>query len=167
VQAEVEFSHLYKNQPLFADVDIYLREQGFTLFDLNNAYRLRSGSPIRSTVRAGQLLWGDAFYFRDLIDDSLENNLKTPDKLLKLACIADILHFPDYTLELLEYLTLHYGNNPDYNFANNIVESLAQFPELVNKGITSLPAVSRILDYIDGYDIESLIPSQADVTTKD
>jgi len=167
VQAEVEFSHLYKNQPLFADVDIYLREQGFTLFDLNNAYRLRSGSPIRSTVRAGQLLWGDAFYFRDLIDESLENNLKTPDKILKLACIADILNFPDYTLELLEYLTLHYGNNPDYNFANNIVESLAQFPELVNKGITSLPAVSRILDYVHGYDIDSLIPSQADVTTKD
>ena len=167
IQAEVEFSHLYQNQPLFADVDIYLREQEFTLFDLDKAYRLRSISPIRSTVRAGQLLYGDAFYLRDLIEDGLENNLKTPDKIFKLACIADILNFPDYTLELLEYLTLHYGNNPDYNFANNIVESLAQFPELVNKGITSLPVVSRILDYIDGYDIESLIPSQADVATKD
>jgi len=167
VQAEVEFSHLYKNQPLFADVDIYLREQGFTLFDLNNAYRLRSISPISSTVRAGQLLWGDAFYFQDLIEDSLENNLKTPDRILKLACIADLLNFPDYTLELLEYLTFHYGSNPNYNFANNIVESLAQFPELVNIGITSLPAVSRILDYIDGYDIDSLIPSEADITTKD
>jgi FkbM family methyltransferase len=167
VEAEVEFSHLYKNQPLFADVDIYLREQGFTLFDLDKTYRLRSISPIRSTVRAGQLLFGDAFYFRDLIDDSLENNLKTPERILKLACIADILNFPDYTLELLEYLTFHYGSNPDYNFANNIVESLAQFPELVNKGLTSLPAVSRILDYIDGYDIDSLIPSEADITTKD
>ncbi len=166
VQAEVEFSHLYKNQPLFADVDIYLREQGFTLFDLDRAYRLRSISPICSTVRAGQLLYGDAFYLRDLIEDGLENNLKTPDKILKLACIADILNFPDYTLELLEYLTLHYGTNPDYNFANNIVESLAQFPELVKKGITSLPAVSRILDYIDDCDIESLIPSQADVATE-
>jgi FkbM family methyltransferase len=167
VQAEVGFSRLYQNQPLFADVDIYLREKGFTLFDLAQAYRLRSISPIRSTVRNGQLLYGEAFYLRDLIEDGLENNLKTPDKILKLACIADILNFPDYTLELLEYLTLHYGNNPDYNFANNIIESLAQFPELVNKGITSLPAVSRILDYIDGYDIHSLIPSQADVTTKD
>ncbi|MEG4071187.1 FkbM family methyltransferase [Microcoleus sp. Pol14C2] len=167
VQAEVEFSHLYKNQPLFADVDIYLREQGFTLFDLDKTSRLRSISPIRSTVRAGQLLDGEAFYFRDLIDDSLENNLKTPERILKLACIADILNFPDYTLELLEYLTFHYGSNPDYNFANNIVESLAQFSELVNKGLTSLPAVSRILDYIDGYDIDSLIPSEADITTKD
>ena len=167
VQAEVGFSHLYKNQPLFADVDIYLREQGFTLFDLDGAYRLRSISPIGSTVRAGQLLYADASYFRDLIEDSLENNLKTPDRILKLACIADILNFPDYTLELLEYLTLQYGSNRNYNFANNIVESLAQFPEIVNRGITSLPAVSRILDYIESYDIDSLIPSEADITTKD
>lgn len=164
VQAEVEFSHLYKNQPLFADVDIYLREQGFTLFDLNNAYRLRSISPIRSTVRAGQLLWGDAFYFRDLIDESLENNLKTPDKILKLACIADILGFPDYTLELLEYLTLNHSSDRNYNFANNIIESLAEFPDLVNRGLNSLPVVSRIRDYIDGCDIDSLISSKAGIT---
>jgi ubiquinone/menaquinone biosynthesis C-methylase UbiE len=96
----------------------------------------------------------------------LENNLKTPERILKLACIADILNFPDYTLELLEYLTFHYGSNRNYNFANNIVESLAQFPQLVNIGITSLPAVSRILDYIDGYDIDSLIPREANLTTK-
>lgn len=151
VQIEVEFSHLYADQPLFADVDAFLRKQEFTMFDLGVAYRLRKDSPIRSNVRSGQLLWGDAFYFRDLIASNSNSLLKTPEKILKLACIADIMNFPDYALELLEYLTLEYGKDPQYNCANNIVESLAQFPELVTQGLGSLPVVSRIKDYITGY----------------
>lgn len=160
VQAEVEFSHLYSEQPLFADVDTHLRKQGFTLFDLEQAYRLRARTPIGSAVRNGQLLWGDAFYFRDLIRDDLDSPLKTPHKILKLACLADLLNFPDYALELLEYLTLQYGNNPNYNFANNIVESLAQFPELVSQGLGSLAVVARIQDYISDWDIDSFQASQ-------
>jgi FkbM family methyltransferase len=155
VQVEVSFSHLYLNQPLFADVDIYLRNQGFTLFDLTGARRFRSHSPIGSTLRGGQLLWGDAFYFRDLIGEDIDPNMTTPDNILKLACIADVMNFPDYALELLEYLTLQHGNNPQYNFANNIIEGLAQFPELVKQGLGSLPIVARIRDYISDCDIDS------------
>lgn len=148
IQVEVEFSHSYINQPLFADVDIYLRKQGFTLFDLTTARRLRTCSPIQSTVHPGQLLWGDAFYFRDLIREDLSLRLKTPKQILKLACIADVLNFSDYALELLEYLTLQYGKDTDYNFADNILESLAEFPELVQKGLDSLPIVANIRDYL-------------------
>lgn len=148
IQVEVEFSHLYINQPLFADVDIYLRKQGFTLFDLATARRLRTCSPIQSTEHPGQILWGDAFYFRDLIREDLSLRLKTPKQILKLACIADVLNFSDYALELLEYLTLQYGKDPDYNFADNILESLTEFPELVQKGLGSLPIVANIRDYL-------------------
>ncbi len=56
IQTEVEFSPLYVNQPLFADVDTYLRRESFTLFDLNFGHRQRVGSPIVSTIRSGQLL---------------------------------------------------------------------------------------------------------------
>ncbi|CAN1211458.1 FkbM family methyltransferase [Tumidithrix helvetica PCC 7403] len=154
IQIEVEFSHIYVNQPLFADVDIFLRKHGFTLFDISASYRFRTRSPIRSTLRSGQMLWGDAFYLRDLIRDDLEMPLKTPEQILKLACIADILNFPDYSLELLEYLTLQYGSNPNYNFANVIVESLAQIPELVQAGLGSFPIVKNIRDYITGCNIE-------------
>jgi len=154
VQVEVSFSTLYLNQPLFSDVDVYLRNQGFTLFDLTGARRFRSDSPIGSTSPGGQLLWGDAFYFRDLIGEDINQNMTTPDNILKLACIADIMNFPDYALELLEYLTLEHGNNPKYNFANNIIESLAQFPELVKQGLDSLPIVARIRDYISDGDID-------------
>jgi FkbM family methyltransferase len=156
VQIEVEFSHLYRHQPLFADVDTFLRKQEFTLFDFSVAYRLRARSPIQSSQRSGQLLWGDAIYFRDFIREEYSSPLKTPEQILKLACIADILEFPDYGLELLEYLTLNYGSDPTYNFANIIVQQLAQFPELVQNGLGSLPIVTNIRDYVTG-DLSKLL----------
>lgn len=154
IQVEVAFSEVYVNQPLFADVDPYLRKQGFTFFNLKAGFRERVRSPMVSLELRGQLLWGDAYYFRDLIGEDISTNLKTPEKILKLACIADIMDFPDYALELLEYLTLQYGNDPNYNFANNIVESLTQFPELVERGLGSLAVVARIRDYVSGYELD-------------
>jgi len=129
-----------------------MRKQGFTLFDLSTARRLRIRSPIVSNVHPGQLLWGDAFYFRDLLREDLSKHLKTPEPILKLACVADTMNFSDYALELLEYLTVEYGKDEKFNFANNIVESLAQFPELVQKGLSSLPVAAKIQEYITGYD---------------
>lgn len=152
VQVEVEFSALYLNQPLFADVDSYMRKAGFTLFDLVNSYRPRTRSPIVSNQHPGQLLWADAYYFRDLIqEENSGNNLSNPEKILKLACIADVMDFPDYALELLEYLTLEYGKKDiNYNYADNIVESLAKFPKL-KKQLGSLSVIENIRDYIKDY----------------
>lgn len=149
IQAEVEFCELYQNQPLFSDVDSFLREREFTLFSLPVAFRHRQISPIASKINPGQLLWGDALYIRDLLEERVSKSLKEPDKILKLACIADILNFPDYALELLEYLTLTFGKNPKYNCANNILEALSQFPELVKQGLDSLPAIAKIQDYLN------------------
>ena len=56
IHTEVSFSPLYLNQPLFADVDYYLRDKGFTLFDLSGAYYRRSRSPIVPRTRPGQLI---------------------------------------------------------------------------------------------------------------
>jgi len=159
VQAEVEFSHLYVNQPLFADVDTYLRAQDFTFFHTTTAYVPRARSPIVSAARSGQLLWGDAFYFCDLLQDIEMLHSKTPEQLFKLACIADVLDFPDYTLELLEYLTVNYGSNPAYNFADNIVEGLSQFPRLVQDGLGTLSVVQNIQNYLTNPDLNSVLPA--------
>jgi FkbM family methyltransferase len=149
IQIEVEFSPLYINQPLFADVDSYLRSHNFTLFDIAPAYRSRARSPIISQKRTGQLLWGDAFYFRDLVREDIDISLKNPEEMLKLACIADILDFPDYALEILEYLTLNYGKKQQgYSFYQVITECLSQFPKLVEQGLDSLPIVQSLRDYL-------------------
>lgn len=149
VQVEVEFSPLYVGQPLFADVDSYLRTRDFTLFDLMRSYRVRSQSPVMSRMHPGQLLWADAFYFCDLLQDTEMQHLRSPEQLLKLACIADALHFPDYALELLQHLTLTYGRkDSDYNFADLIVESLLQVSNLSKENLVTLPAIRKIQDYL-------------------
>lgn len=150
VQVEVEFAPLYVNQPLFTDVDLYLRQFGFTLFDLiteNPWCRVtRACSPLYAATRKGQLTWADACYLLDPIYSSSSNKAKNPNQILKLACLADILNFPDYTLELLQYLTIHYGDNSAFNFAPVIVETLSQFPQLVEQGLDSLPVIASIRD---------------------
>ncbi|MBD2082441.1 FkbM family methyltransferase [Leptolyngbya sp. FACHB-17] len=128
VQAEVEFSPLYENQPLFADVDAFLRRQGFTLFDVSKAQIARS--PIRSINRPGQLLWGDAIYLRDPFAENTPEQFKTPDQIFKLACIADALQFTDFALELLKTLTLKHGKDSKFDFENTILTVLNQMPEL-------------------------------------
>jgi FkbM family methyltransferase len=147
IVTEVEFTELYVNQPLFSDIDVYLRNQGFTLFDLCNMHRDIRRMPLVSKAHQGALIWSDAFYFRDLIREDLSTYLKTPERILKLACIADVMDFPDYALELLTYLTVQYGNDTNYNFADNIIESIAQIPGLVKQGLNSLPVITKIRDY--------------------
>ncbi|MEH1854199.1 MAG: FkbM family methyltransferase [Nostoc sp.] len=151
--SEVEFTELYTGQPLFSDLDLYLKMQGFTLFDINNMNRDIRKMPIISSKHPGALIWADAFYFRDLIREHSSMNLKTPEKIFKLACIADVLDFPDYALELLTHLTLQYGKDKKYNFADNIIESLAYVPGLVKQGelLASLPIIEKILAYSTSY----------------
>lgn len=144
IQAEVEFAPLYQNQPLFADVDTFLRRQGFTLFDVSKSQVARS--PIRSASRPGQLLWGDAIYLRDPFDDNTPQQFKTPDQIFKLACIADALEFTDYALELLTDLTLKYASSSDYNFANVILESLNQI-----SGLERLETVQALIAELKPY----------------
>lgn len=166
---EVEFTEIYTGQPLFSDVDIYLRNQGLTLFDLANIYHgCRSEIPVISQSHPGVLIWSDAFYFRDLMRSDLSPSLKTPERLLKLACLADVMKFPDYALEILEYLTLNHGRDPNYNFANNIIESLGQIPELTKQGLESLPIVARLREYIsvdEGYIKNTAEPIILDLET--
>jgi FkbM family methyltransferase len=68
VQIEVEFLELYQGQPMFADVDIFLRAQGFQ-FHTFNGFGSRAFKPLapQGNVNAGfrQYLWSDAIYVRD------------------------------------------------------------------------------------------------------
>ena len=68
VQTEVEFVELYQGQPMFADVDIFLREQGFQ-FHTFMVFGGRAFKPLvpKNGVNTGfrQWLWADAIYVRD------------------------------------------------------------------------------------------------------
>lgn len=53
VQAEVDFCEIRHNQPLFSDLDPWIRSRGFHLWDLKTA------------CRGGRVVVGEALYLRD------------------------------------------------------------------------------------------------------
>jgi FkbM family methyltransferase len=91
IQTEVEFLPLYKEQPLFADVDAHLRRTGFQ-FHTFRGFGTRAFKPIlkkgRPAEGVNQLLWADAVYARDFM--RLES-LSAP-KLQKLALLLHDLY---------------------------------------------------------------------------
>jgi hypothetical protein len=100
VRVEVEFSAMYNNQPLFADVDSLLRQTGFMLFDLER-YHLRRKTGQAQILCKEQLVWGQALYFKDW---RYAPAAFTKQKLGKLAMVASFHGFHSYALEILEYL---------------------------------------------------------------
>lgn len=94
VQVEVEFEPMYDRQPLFAEVDTFLRARGFRLFDLAR-YHARRRAVADAVPTRGQLLWGHALYLRD------HRRSLTITLALRLSVIATLLHMPDVASEVL------------------------------------------------------------------
>jgi hypothetical protein len=69
IQAEVEFLPLYRGQPLFSEVELFLRGQGFRLHRFFPMVS-RAISPVlvNANPYAGlsQLVWADAVFVRDI-----------------------------------------------------------------------------------------------------
>ncbi|MBD1910494.1 MULTISPECIES: FkbM family methyltransferase [unclassified Leptolyngbya] len=144
IQIEVEFAPLYENQPLFADIDTFLRLEGFSLFDLIGTRCKRAHSPIFNRNRPGQLLWGEAFYLRDPLLLYPQESKLSSERTLKLACIAFLSGFLDFAFELLEHLTLTVGqSDPRYNFTAAIEDFLLEL-NMSNDAIANLRLMQNL-----------------------
>jgi len=66
LEVEVEFCHLYTGQPLFADVDAFVRTLGLELWDIRKTYwKYERGRYVPGPPK-GRAAFGDALYFRPL-----------------------------------------------------------------------------------------------------
>jgi FkbM family methyltransferase len=103
VEVEAEFTPIYRNQPVFADVDVFLRGLGFSLFDLRPCYWKRAaGRAVGGPY--GQIIWGDALYLKGLpaLGDAIGSlDAETrKSKVLKMMSIALLYGYADYALEV-------------------------------------------------------------------
>lgn len=104
IHTEVNFAPMYRDMPLFGDIDVYLRSQGFLLHRLSSV----SGRTFKPLVFQNDLnavmsqpLWGDAIYVKSFTSfDTLP-----PVSLLKLATILheNYQSFDLVTVALREY----------------------------------------------------------------
>ena len=94
VKVEVEFSPMYVDQPLYADIDTFMRRHGFLLFDLSR-YHVRRGGLDAGVPTRGQLLWGHALYLHD--DGPLPS-----EAACRLGVVATLAGVPDYAHAVFE-----------------------------------------------------------------
>ena len=100
VEVEVEFSPMYAGMPVFADVDRYLRAQGFCLWRVNDLCHYAEttsqaktcyerayygGIDTLTAAGNGRLFWGNAVYFRDYAE--FASSVEGVRRLLVLACL--------------------------------------------------------------------------------
>jgi FkbM family methyltransferase len=112
IQTEVEFLPFYVDQPLFADVDSFLRRQGFVLhrFDQLKS-RVLKPLLVNKDIYAGlsQVFWTDAIYIRDFT----RLDLFSPGQLLRLALI---LHDCYRSVDMVLYLLLEHDRRCDTRY---------------------------------------------------
>jgi FkbM family methyltransferase len=85
LEVEVEFIHLYKDQPLFDEVDKFIVKNGFELFDIRRYYWRRKNYYSFSRQK-GQLVFGDALYFKNPEQVLLMKDI-TQEKIVRSICI--------------------------------------------------------------------------------
>ena len=116
VLIEAEFNPMYEGQPLFGDVDRFLREQGFVLWRLGNLVHYATeevegprhqmliasdpGLQQMVDVSSGQLFWADAFYVRK--EATAANDITmSREAAIVGAALASQYHFYDLSLEMI------------------------------------------------------------------
>lgn len=108
IRTEVEFAPLYKDQPVFADIDAVLRGKGFMLARFPQLHAWRRGTRVRGERRApgpapvsrGQLIHGDALYIRRPETLSAESGAGS-DQLIRLALLCYAYGHLDLTAAIL------------------------------------------------------------------
>ena len=110
LSVEVEFNPIYLGQPLFGDVDAFLRDHGFVLWRLMNLchYALSGNRPrderfddqhvfasaddvltVEITGGGGRLFWGDALFVRRDLAEGVRP--AEPDWAARAACVLSTL----------------------------------------------------------------------------
>jgi hypothetical protein len=114
LEVEVEFNPIYVGQPLFGDVDKFLRDRGFVLWKLSTLAHYSRADASRAeeqpntnyydsqtvshAVLSGQLYWGHAYYVRKEIAAG-----SSPDwrQSVRDAALMDVLGFSGLAKQLL------------------------------------------------------------------
>jgi len=106
---EVEFAPVYENQPLFSDVDIFLRKYGFQLVDVCRMKYWKQKIDNKFVKSRGQIVYGDVLYLRDSVElnKAIERNANNGKdfkkaKLLKAAVLTEIYDHMDHGFEILK-----------------------------------------------------------------
>jgi FkbM family methyltransferase len=119
IKTELWLDPKLRGQPSYAELDQFLRSHGFRLFDVELSRYSKSTMPVGrlkgmmvgpfgivvGAEQIGQVLTGDALYFRDPVGELVEGTQRTWDEaaLLRLCALLDTFGYPDSAIEIVEH----------------------------------------------------------------
>jgi len=99
-ELEVSFIEIYKNQPLFADIDQWMRSKGYFLADLERFWWHRATAPVE-IQRRGTLAYGNAVYLKNEIFQPQDRTVGIKSAII---CVATGLNELAYEIVLQGHL---------------------------------------------------------------
>lgn len=146
VEIEVEFAELYKGQPLFSEIDGFLRSLGFYLFDLKLTHWKRSVG-IGVGWPKGQLICGDALYLRSVEHMpkilSGEDEQFKKSKIVRAISICLLYGYCDYALYLVKN-----GGNVFTNGEIEMVEKTIRKQTPLSNRIPNFRGRARLAEWL-------------------
>lgn len=137
-EIEVEFAPIYKDQPLFADIDVFMRERGFILQDLGNFLYMKPRGLAGIGGAKGRIIAADALYIKDFSNDY--NKLYELGENKVYAAIAGYAAYgyPELSINLLQRL-----RESKYNVSNSdtIISALRQIRP---SSLRSIPGMRKL-----------------------
>jgi hypothetical protein len=151
IDVEVAFNELYQRQPLFCDIDRFLRDQGFVLWRFSHLVHY-SPSPvigvqsdwsidfhpiICQTILAsdGQVFWAQAQYVRAEFPRTGTDNVDRNRALAAAAVVGSYDHW-DLALELIR-------KSADKQLLEKFTDAVGVVPSLVEKWVVLLVRISH------------------------
>ena len=124
LELEVEFLEMYKGQPLFSDVDVFVRKNGFELFDLNRYWANRNNMD-KYHFNRGQVVFGDAIYFRtpeSLYPAGLSLEQRK-ERVLKMVLVLSLYGFFDAAEDYVNHSSSPLSNEEKTFLSKTLAEA--------------------------------------------
>ena len=133
IESEIEFVPLYQDQPLFGDIQVFLRERGFLFHKFldiaGRSFRPFNGPGNNPFAAISQALWADAIFVRDF--SRLDRF--TDEQLLKSAAILmEAYHSHD----LVHHLLREYDRRCQTQMAQRFAQTILSQPNLRTEYMT-------------------------------
>lgn len=99
IETENAFVPLYVQEPTFSEMDEFMRDRGFFLFDISTHHRIARKNPLADRGKH-QPLWCEALWLYDHIGQA---RVPTREQALKCLVICKALEFFDFGVELSDH----------------------------------------------------------------
>jgi FkbM family methyltransferase len=110
VETETGFVENYKGETLFSQLDVFMRDNGFLMFDINVNHRIPRDNLFKDQPLGNeQILWAEAVWLKDYV--GLDGRGKfissdlNPHKIKKILILCALHGCRDFGMELAEFFS--------------------------------------------------------------